>query len=166
MMFGFGSHVMASSLLSAVFDNIYLMTIGKLFTATDLGYFARARKLQELPCQTLSWTTGRVSFPVFSSIQDDRARIKRGLKDILTLLAFVNGPIMIGMMAAARPLVLALLTEKWAPCIPYLRLLCLTGLVFPMNWFNINVLYALGRSDLCLRLGIIQKGPHCHQASP
>lgn len=156
-MFGFGSRVMASGLLNAFFANIYLLTIGKLFSAADLGFFSRARRFQELPTQTLSWTVGRVAFPVFSSIQDDPARLRRGLRSVLTSLAFLNFPVMIGILATARPLVLAMLTEKWAPSIPYLRLLCVEGLLYPMNWFNMNVLYAVGRSDLCLRLEVVKK---------
>jgi teichuronic acid exporter len=156
-MFGFGSRVMASGLLNTFFDNIYLLAIGKLFTARDLGFFTRAKKVQELPAQSLSWTVGRVTFPVFSSIQDDPARLKRGLTKVLTSLAFLNFPIMIGILVTARPLVLSLLTEKWAPCVPYLQLLCLAGLLYPMNWFNMNVLYSIGRSDLCFRLEVVKK---------
>jgi teichuronic acid exporter len=156
-MFGFGSRVMASALLDTLFSQIYSLTIGKLFSATHLGYFTRAQKMQELPTLTLSWTVGRVTFPVFSSIQDDRARVKRGLRKVLTSLAFLNFPVTVGILMTARPLVLVLLTDKWAPCIPYLRLLCFAGLLFPMNWFNMNVLYAIGRSDLCFRLELIKK---------
>ncbi len=156
-MFGFGSRVLASGVLNTVFANIYLLTIGKLFSAADLGFFSRAQRFQELPTHTLSWTVGRVAFPVFSSVQDDPARLRRGLKGVLTSLAFLHFPVMIGVLVVARPLVLVLLTEKWAPSIPYLRLLCLEGLLFPMNWFNMNVLYAVGRSDLCLRLEVVKK---------
>ena len=156
-MFGFGSRVLASGLLNTIFDNIYLLVIGKLFSATELGFFARAKQFGEFPSHQLTWMVGRVAFPVFSTIQDDPARLKRGLKKALTTLALVNFPIIIGIVVLARPLVLALLTEKWAPCIPYLRLLCLVCLLFPLNWFNMNVLYAIGRSDLCLRLEIVKK---------
>ncbi len=156
-MFSFGSRVMASGLLNTIFANIYLLTIGKLFSVADLGFFRQAKRLQELPAQTLSWTVGRVAFPVFSSIQDDPARLRRGLKEVLTSIAFLNFPVMMGILVTARPLVLVLLTEKWTASIPYLRLLCLEGLLFPMNWFNTNVLYAIGRSDLCFRLELIKK---------
>jgi teichuronic acid exporter len=156
-MFSFGSRLLISGLLNQVFDNIYLLVIGKLFSAADLGFFTRAKTMNELPSLTLSGMVGRVTFPVFSTIQDEPARIKRGLKKALTALVLVNFPMMIGMAAAAKPLVLVLLTEKWSPCIPYLRLLCMVGLLFPMNLLNLNVLQALGRSDLFLRLEIIKK---------
>ena len=113
-MFGFGSRLLVSGVLNHIFDNIYLLVIGKLFSAADLGIFTRAQNLQELPSQTLSGMVGRVTFPVFSSIQDDPIRLKRGLKKALTLLVLVNFPMMIGMVVIARPLVVLLLTQKFA----------------------------------------------------
>jgi O-antigen/teichoic acid export membrane protein len=156
-MFGFGSRLLVSGLLNQIFDNIYLLVIGKLFSAIDLGFFTRAQSFADLPSRTLSGMVGRVTFPVFSTIQDDQVRLKRGLKKALTTLAMVNFPMMIGLAVIARPLVLVLLTDKWAPSIPYLQLLCILGLLFPLHFMNLNVLQALGRSDLFLRLEIIKK---------
>ncbi len=50
-MFSFGSRLLASGLLNQIFNNIYLLVIGKLFSATDLGFFTRAKTFQELPSQ-------------------------------------------------------------------------------------------------------------------
>jgi teichuronic acid exporter len=156
-MFGFGSRLLASQILSHVFDNLYYLVIGKLFTAADLGLFARAQTLGEQPSRTLSGMVGGVTFPVFSSIQDDPDRLKRVMKKALAVLALINFPIMIGMAVLARPLVLVLLTETWAGCIQYLQLICMVGLLYPLHALNLNVMTALGRSDLFLRLEIIKK---------
>lgn len=156
-MFGFGSRLLASQVLSHIFDNLYYVVIGKLFTAADLGLFARAQTFGEQPSRTLSGMVGGVTFPVFSSIQDDPERLKRVMKKALNVLALINFPIMIGMAVLARPLVLMLLTEKWAGCIPYLQLICMVGLLYPMHALNLNVITAMGRSDLFLRLEIIKK---------
>ena len=156
-MFGFGSKMLISGLLNQIFSNSYLLIIGRLFSATDLGFFTRAKTLEELPTHTLSWMVGRVTFPAFSKIQDDPARLKSGLKKALVLLVMVNFPMMICLLVIARPLVLLLLTEKWADSIPYLQLFCLVGLMFPLHLINLNVLQAIGRSDLFLRLEIIKK---------
>lgn len=156
-MFGFGSSMLFSGLLNQIFDNIYLVVIGRLFSAADLGFFTRAKNMNDLPTQTLSGMVGRVTFPVFATIQDDPARLKRGLKKSLTMLVLVNFPMMIGLAIIASPLVLVLLTEKWAPSVPYLQLLCMAGLLYPLQLMNLNVLQAMGRSDLFLRLEIIKK---------
>jgi len=157
-MFGFGSRLLALGLLNTIFENIYLIVIGKIYSPADLGHFTRANQLQKLPSETLSGMIARVSFPVFSSIQQDRERVKRGMKRALTTLVLINFPLMIGLAVVARPLVIVLLTEKWLPCVPYLQLLCLVGLVFPLHLINLNVLLAFGRSNLLLKLEIMKKG--------
>jgi O-antigen/teichoic acid export membrane protein len=134
-----------------------LAVIGKLYSPTDLGFFVRAKSLGELPAQALGSMVGRVTFPVFSSIQEDLPRLKRGLKKALTIIVLVNFPMMIGLAIIARPLILLLFTEKWAESIPYFQLLCLEGLLYPLHLLNLNLLQALGRSDLFLRLGIMRK---------
>jgi teichuronic acid exporter len=157
LLFGFGSKMLASGLLEQIFSNAYQLVIGKLFTPADLGYFTRAKTFQEVPTNSLSGLVSRVAFPVFSIIQDDPVRLKAALKKALTMLVFVQFPVMLGLAAIADPLVLALLTDKWAGCIPYLRLMCFAGLLYPVHLMNLNMLMALGRSDLFLRLEIIKK---------
>ena len=157
VMFTFGSRLLASGLLDTVFRNIYIVVIGKLFTPADLGFYSRATSLQELPVLNISAIIGRVTFPVFSSVQDDKPQLKRGVRKALTMLVMINFPMMIGLAIVAKPLVLLLLTEKWAPCIPYLQLLCVVGMLYPLHVINLNVLAAQGRSDLFLRLEILKK---------
>ena len=156
-MFGFGSRLLASGLLDQVFGNIYLLVIGRLFSAIDLGYFTRAQTFAYVPSQTLSGMVGRVTFPVFSTIQNDSVLLKRGMKKALTTLVLVNFPMMIGLAVVARPIVLGLLTEKWAASIPYLQLFCLLELLLPLHVINLNLLQAVGRSDLFLRLEVVKK---------
>ena len=156
-MFGFGSKVLCSSLLDTIFDNLYYLIIGKLFSPASLGFYARADNLQKLPSMTLSRVILRVTLPVFSMIQDDPERVKRGMKKAMMTLALVNFPLMIGLAIVARPMVLVLLTEKWAHSIPYLQLLCVVGLMYPLQGANLNILTALGRSDLYLRVQTVNK---------
>lgn len=68
-LFGYGSRMLASRLLNQAFDNIYHVFWGRFFAPADLGYFTRAGALSDLPTKTLSEAVGRVTFPVFASIQ-------------------------------------------------------------------------------------------------
>jgi teichuronic acid exporter len=156
-MFSFGSKLLVSGLLGAIFDNIYSLVIGKTFSSGELGFYSRAERLQQLPATNIGMAVGRVTFPVFSSIQDDKARLKRGLRKAISMLAMTSFPIMIGLAVVARPLVLVLLTDKWLPCVPYLQLLCVIGAMQPLHAINLNVLRAQGRSDLFLRLEILKR---------
>jgi teichuronic acid exporter len=156
-MFKFGSRLLASGLLDQTFQNIYYVVIGKLFNPALLGFYTRARHMEEMPSTTLSQVITRVSFPAFASIQSDDIRLKRGLKKALSLLIFLNAPVMVGLAVVAEPLVKVLLTERWLPSVPYLQLLCVLGLILPFHTLNLNMLMAKGRSDLFFRLEIIKK---------
>ena len=78
-MFSFGSKLLISGLLDKAYKNIYLLIIGKYFSATDLGYYTRADSFKNLPSQNLMVVIQRVSYPTLASIQDDIPRLKGAL---------------------------------------------------------------------------------------
>lgn len=155
-MFSFGSRLAAAGLIFTVIDNLHLLIIGKLFSATQLGLYTRARRLQETPTVGFTAIISRITFPAFSEIQDDDALLRLAVHKAVTTSVFINFPLMIGIAACAKPLVLLLLTEKWLPCVPYLQLLCLVGLSYPLHVINLNLVIAKGRSDLVLRLEVLK----------
>ena len=61
------------------------------------------------------------------------------------------------MVSVAEPMVRALIGDKWLPSVPYLRLLCFAGMLYPVHALNLDMLNVKGRSDLVLRLEIIKK---------
>ncbi|MBP7865794.1 MAG: lipopolysaccharide biosynthesis protein [Acidobacteria bacterium] len=156
-MFNFGAKMLFIGLIDQLFKNIYLVVIGKVFSPADLGFYVRAQSIQQLPGKDIAISSDLVSFPVFSSIQDDKARMKRGLRQGMMMQALLNIPIMIGLACVAESFVRVLLTDKWLPCVPYLQVLCLAGLFYPLSVMNISALKAQGRSDLFFRLEVIKK---------
>jgi O-antigen/teichoic acid export membrane protein len=156
-MFSFGSKLLASSLLDVFFRNIYLIVIGKAFSAADLGLYTRAQQLQQIPVDNICTITDRVMFSSFASIQHDKQHLRRALRKSITALSMIVFPAMVGLAAVAKPLVLVVLTAKWAGCIPFLQWLCAGGALFPMQMINLSALTAQGRSDLFLRLEVIKK---------
>ena len=156
-MFGFGSRVLVSRLIDTAFRNAYTLVIGKLFTPAALGFYARGESLARLPVHNLAVVVRRVTFPVFSSIQDDVPRLRRGMGHALRMLFFITCPIMLGLLTIADSFVLVVFSERWAESIPYVRILCLGGVLYPLHVINRNGVLSLGRSDLILRLEIIRK---------
>lgn len=156
-MFTFGSKMLCSSLLDAVFTNLNAMVIGRISSPADMGFYTRADALQKLPVVSITNVVERVTFPVYATIQHDKTLLLRVMRKSMTTLVLGIFPVMIGMAVAARPLIQVLLTAKWLPSVPYLQMLCMAGLIFPLHVINLNVLMAQGRSDLFLRLEVIKK---------
>jgi teichuronic acid exporter len=156
-MFGFGSRLLASTLLNTIFENIYAVVIGKLFSAAHLGLYSGARKIQTIATINITSVIMQVAFPVFSVIQDDPVRLKRSMRKAMTTLALVNFPIMAGLMLTARPVIYVLLTAKWGAAVYWLQLLCIANLLYPFQSLHLNLLMAKGRSDLFFFLEVIKK---------
>ena len=156
-MFGFGSRLLAAGLIDVIFTNLYQLVIGKIFSARDLGFYTQASRIKQLPAGGLSAIVSRVTFPVLALIQDNPVQCRYALRKAVGFLGMVNFPLTTGIAVCAQPVVMVLLTDKWAPVIPYLQILCAVALFYPLQVINLNVLTALGRSDLFFRLEIWKK---------
>lgn len=156
-MFSFGSRLLLSGLIETLYRNIYLLIIGKYFTATDLGYFTRADQFNNLASQNITAVIQRVSYPVLSTIQDDKIKLKKAYEKLIKSTMLITFVLMISMATLAKPLILVLIGEKWLPSVIYLQLLCFVGMLYPLHAINLNMLNVQGRSDLFLRLEILKK---------
>ena len=156
-LFSFGSKLLASGLLDTIYKNVYLIVIGKVFKAADLGYYTRSVQFSDFASSNITGIFQRVSYPVLCTIQNEDERLANVYRRILRVSAFVIFPLMIGLAAVARPLILTILTEKWLFSATLLVPLCFQGMWYPVHAINLNLLQVKGRSDLFLRLEVIKK---------
>jgi len=156
-LFGFGSKLLASGLLDTAYHNIYLIVIGKVYKASDLGFFTRGQQFSDLISSNITGILQRVTYPVLCTIQNEDDRLREAYRKILKVSAFVMFPLLIGLAAVSKPLVLTLLTDKWLFTATLLIPMCLSGMWFPIHAINLNLLQVKGRSDLFLKLEIIKK---------
>lgn len=155
--FGFGYKLMFSGLLNAFFSNIYVIIIGKYFAPAQVGFFDKANGLQMRPVGIISGVLNKISFPVLAEIQNDDIRLKKAYQRIMQMVIFLLAPILIFTAVLAEPVFRFIYTEKWLPAVPYFQILCVTGILYPLNDYNLQILNIKGRSDLFLRLEIIKK---------
>lgn len=156
-LFGFGSKMMLSSLINAVYQNIYKLIIGKFFSAQELGYFTRAEQFKNLPSSHVDSTIQRVTYPVLSKVNDDDDKMRAAYQKMVRLSFYVSSALMLWMLVSAREIILILIGPQWAPAVPYLQIMCAAAILYPLQTLNLNLLAAKSRSDLFLRLEIIKK---------
>lgn len=155
-MFSFGAWILSANIVRTIFENIYRLTIGKLFSAVELGFYTNAKSFQLMASNHLIQAITFVAFPVFAQLQDEKTRLQQAMRKFLTHTMLFVMPMMITLAAIAKPFVNLLLTEKWAPMIPYLQLLCIVGLLYPIQLVNLQVLLAQGKSNLNFILNLIK----------
>ena len=156
-MFGFGSRLLAASLIGTFFDNLYQVFIGKVFSAASLGYYTRALSMRRMAIDITGEALSRVMYPALASVQNDVERLKRAYRKSMSLVTFIHFPLMIGLIVVARPLIILIFSAKWEASVPFFQLMCVAGLLYPLHVENLEILKIKGRSDLYLKLGIIKR---------
>lgn len=156
-LFGFGVKIMASGLINTTYRNVYKLIIGKYFSAATLGFYSRAEQFAKLPSSNLELTTQKVTYPVLASLASDNEKLKAGYKKLIKLSFYMTCTLMMALMTTSREIVLILVGEKWAPSIPFLQIMCISAVLYPLHSLNLNMLNVKNRSDLFLKLEIIKK---------
>lgn len=156
-LWGYGGFVFAATLLDLSFQRLQSVVVGTVFGMTRLGYYNRAETTQQVPSALSSAILGRVSLPVFATMQDDVGRVRGAVSQSVRVLMVVNVPVMTGLAVVAGPAVRVLFGPGWEPAVPLLSILCLAAVVWPVHVMAINVLLALGRSRLVWRIDVVKK---------
>lgn len=151
-LFGFGSKLMFTGVVSVIVNNISTICIGRFYRSNQLGFFTRANQFPELASSIMSDVLGTVTFPILSHLQEDRNHLVSVYRKSLFFTAFCVFPIMILSALLARPIVVVLITEKWLPCVVMMQWLFLARMFTPLSSINMNILNAIGRSDLFMKL--------------
>ena len=153
----YGWKLLASGLLDTVYQSLREILIAVFYTDSDLAFYNRGHSLPQLLVSNINSSIDSVLLPVLSSEQDNKSRVRDMTRRAIRVSSYIMMPLMMGLAVCAEPLVSLLLTDKWLPCVPYLRIFCFSYAFFPLHTANLNAIKAMGRSDMFLALEITKK---------
>lgn len=153
----FGWKMLASELLEKIYSNIRSLIIGKMYSSADLAYYNQGKQFPYVIVTNINTSIDSVLLPTMASVQDDSKRVKAMTRRAIKTSTYIMAPLMMGLAFCAEPIVRLVLTDKWLPCVPFLRIFCITFMFYPVHTANLNAIKAMGRSDLFLKLEITKK---------
>lgn len=153
----FGWKMLASSLLDTIYNNLRNLVIGRIYSSADLAYYNQGDKMPSVIVNNINTSIDSVLLPTMANAQDDCTRIKEMTRRAIKMSTYAMAPLMMGLAFCAEPIIRLVLTEKWLPCVPYLRIFCITYMFYPIHTANLNAIKAMGRSDMFLKLEIAKK---------
>lgn len=151
-LFSFSWKMVLSGVLGNVLENIYSLFIGKNYNSEVLGYYNRGNSFPSTIIGQLRTAISAITLPYFSNNQETRTQLIKKVKEITHLSAVIMFPMSFGLAAIAEPLVQLFLTDKWLPCVFFLRLECIFYGTLPIAASVNNAMIAVGRSDLSLKI--------------
>lgn len=153
-LFRFGSNLLAAGLVSTLVNNLYALFIGRIFAPAQVAYFNQAANLSNYLYGFISSSLQGVTYPIMTSIKEDRERLISIYKQLISTTMLVTLPMLAGLAAISQDFVVLLLGDAWLPMVPVLALLCFARTVTPISSINMNILNAVGRSDLFLKVDL------------
>lgn len=155
-LFSFGSKLLFSGLLSTSIGSLYRLIIGKIYSTEKLGFYTRAVQFPDIVSGTITSVLNTVTFPLMSSLQDSSEDLISTFRRIIKITSMFVFPAMVGLSMLSEPIILVLLGEKWAFAAELLFWLCFAEIFSTHNGLNMNLLNAIGRSDLFLKVDLIK----------
>lgn len=145
-LFSFGGYLFCANLLQTACQNVQGIIIGKRFSASQMGYYSQADKLNSISGYTLPQIIVQVMYPVYSQLQEDRPKLISTMLMNFRVIAFVIFPLLSMLVLVAEPLIVWLYGERWLPSVPYFRILCVGSVFMCLTNINYYAVAAVGRS--------------------
>ena len=151
----FGLFQMGEKAVNYFNSNLDYLLIGAMFGAKSLGYYTLAYNLVLRPLQKINPVITNVAFPIFSKVQNDINKLKRGYLKILQLLSTINFPLMAGLAVVAPIAVPVIFGEQWLPSVLLIQILTVVGLLRSTGNPVGSLLLARGKADLSFKWNMV-----------
>lgn len=154
---GLGLNILFTGLLNSFYNNLRSLIIGRQYSSADLAQYTKGIQYPNLIVSNLNTAISSVLYPALSKLQDDKLKLKQGLRKAISMNTFIVFPLMLGLYATAPELIELVLTKKWLPCVPYLRIACIYLSLYPINTANLQAVIAVGEGKIYFRLSLVKK---------
>ena len=154
----FSFRLMSTDIVSALYNNVAQLFIGKVYSTNTLGFFNQAQKVKDLTVQSAVQSVQTVTYPALAKIKEDAEKFAESFRKVLLINIFVMAPVALGMSVVAEPLFRVLLGDKWLPTVPYFEVIALSGVLYPLAMVAYNVLKVQSNGAIIFRLELLKKG--------
>lgn len=154
----YGIRLLYTSLILTVTNELEQLLIGKKYSSTDLAYYSKGNTYPKLLANNFSVAISSSIFPLLSKVNGDIDATRKYISKSIQMISFFIFPFMIGMFLVAEDFVRIVLTEKWLPCVPYLRLICVFYMISSLIIPNSQFLTSNGYVKLYTRLTYAVRG--------
>jgi O-antigen/teichoic acid export membrane protein len=151
----YGRFIGATNILNVVGNTIDNVVVGRLLGTAVVGLYSVAFRLANFPNSVIGYVVGRTMFSVYSMLQDDLDALRHAYVRNLQRIALLALPASVGLAIAAKPVVAALLGEKWLGAVPALRILAVYGGIKPFGGVSAEALKGLGKPHVNLVLEMV-----------
>lgn len=150
--FLFSVKLLMSGISSVLVGNILSIIIGKFYSVTQVGYYSQANRYYNFALDGTTAPINTVSFPMLAEAKNQGRELKRIYRKTIRFAAFLNFPVMLGIIGVSKSFVITFLGVKWEPSVSLLVLFCIYGAFAPFPFLFSNLLKTIKMSGRILQM--------------
>ena len=155
-LFAFGSRILFSSLLTAVYNNLYYFVIGKVYSPRQLGLYSRAEQFSLMIALNFTLVLQRVSLPALTKNKHDGQNLESVFQRLYKFSALLGSLFLFSLAAMADNFTYVVVGKQWMPSAPMLSILAIYSAFPPIIALHQNLLQVRGESKLFMRLEVLK----------
>lgn len=156
ILFDYGKHIIGANIVIFLITNIDDAIVGRVLGVEALGFYTLAYTISNLPATQITHLVGRVMFPLYAKLQDDRTSLKYAYLKTLQYVSMLSIPAAFGIFIIAPDFVSIVLGDKWMPSVPALQFLCFYGVARSLGATTGPIINSLGKPKVQFKLSSIQ----------
>lgn len=149
----FGIPFQLNSMLALLKDRLVPLVIARMVGPVGIGYITWSQALAFLPLEVMNIII-RITFPAFSRLQDDNQSLSRAIGKSLFATSLFVYPVLFGLGAILPAFVTYVVSPKWQPAVSSFYLFAFSTFWAVISTTLTNVLNAVGKIRLTLKLMI------------
>lgn len=138
-----GYHILLTSLLTTIYNNVFLMIFPKVSSFHFSGLYVQANRIQQIPVTVTTSVLETVLFPIFSKIEDT-VLFNESKKSFARKTYLYVSAILIGLAILSESIISIILGNDWIEVAPILSILSLSGIFLIVTIVSRNILKAKG----------------------
>lgn len=119
----FGIYTTLTSAIDAIYENLITFLFGKYLNMQQAGYLYQAKRLEEVPSQSIVQTISNVSFPVLTKIRSNASDFSQECNATFKNVLLLVLPILFTLSLFSEQVIALVFGEQWKPAAPYFSLL-------------------------------------------
>jgi O-antigen/teichoic acid export membrane protein len=144
---GYGLYSSGTQTLSRVFQQNEQILVGLLLGATQLGFYTFSKQVLTVFNNVVAGSLGSVAHPMFSGIQNDIERVKKGFLSATFVSSLVAFPMFTGLALVAPHIVPLAFGPRWLPDVPLIQLQCAFGLSTCIGTLQAGLITSQGKAN-------------------
>ena len=156
LLFSYGWKLLAVSVTQTIYEELRGLVLSKKFNPCELSYYNQGDKFPGLFINNIDTSINKVMFQRLCDEQDDYDKVRSLTRSSLRMQLFIMCPLFMFLAATSTSNITILLTQKWLPCVVYMKIICCSYLFYPIVSTLSRTIKALGHSGTFLIITLVR----------